>query len=246
MKKALPVVVATALTAAALSPVIFAHAAPATPQSKSTSSKVSGTSSQATKVAYSFGYLMGKSNREVVTDLDTNAFVSGFQEGYGNKAPQLTEEQMRSTILEYKKNRDAEEMKKTQALASENTAKGTAFLAENAKKPGIKTTASGLQYEVLKEGTGAQPVATDQVSVNYEGTLIDGTVFDSSYARNEPVTFPLNQVIGGWTEGVQLMKVGSVYKFYIPSNLAYGENGAGPIPPNSVLIFKIELLKIVK
>ena len=123
---------------------------------------------------------------------------------------------------------------------------GEKFLAENAKKPGITVTASGLQYEVLTEGTGKQPKATDTVRCHYEGTLISGKVFDSSYRRNEPCDFGLNQVISGWTEGVQLMKEGAKYRFYIPYNLAYGERGAGAdIPPYSALIFDVELLQVL-
>jgi FKBP-type peptidyl-prolyl cis-trans isomerase FkpA len=128
----------------------------------------------------------------------------------------------------------------------ENKAAGTAFLAENAKKPNIITTASGLQYEVLTPGTGTvSPKATDNVTVHYKGTTIDGKEFDSSYSRGEPATFPLNRVIAGWTEGVQLMKEGAKYRFFIPSELAYGEQGAGrAIGPNSTLIFDVELIKI--
>jgi len=129
---------------------------------------------------------------------------------------------------------------------AENKAAGIAFLAENAKKPNIVTTASGLQYEVLTPGTGtASPSASDNVTVHYKGTTIDGTEFDSSYSRGEPATFPLNRVIPGWTEGVQLMKEGAKYRFFIPSELAYGEQGAGrAIGPNSTLIFDVELIKI--
>lgn len=124
---------------------------------------------------------------------------------------------------------------------------GIKFLAENSKRPEVKTTASGLQYEVIKDSTGAKPVATDKVKVHYHGTTIEGKVFDSSVDRGEPVEFALNQVIKGWTEGLQLMSVGSKYKFYIPSELAYGEQAAGPeIKPNSALIFEVELLAIVK
>lgn len=127
----------------------------------------------------------------------------------------------------------------------ENKVAGTTFLAENGKKTNIKTTASGLQYEVLTEGKGKKPTASDNVTVHYKGTTIDGKEFDSSYGRGEPTSFPLNQVIPGWTEGVQLMSEGSKYKFYIPSNLAYGEQGAGgTIGPNETLIFEVELIKI--
>jgi FKBP-type peptidyl-prolyl cis-trans isomerase FkpA len=127
----------------------------------------------------------------------------------------------------------------------DNKAQGQAFLTDNAKKPNIKTTASGLQYEVLTPGSGAKsPLASDNVTVHYKGTTIDGKEFDSSYKRGEPATFPLNGVIPGWTEGVQLMKEGAKYRFYIPSELAYGAQGAGPIEPNATLIFDVELIKI--
>ncbi|MEY3107333.1 MAG: hypothetical protein RIT35_1511 [Pseudomonadota bacterium] len=128
----------------------------------------------------------------------------------------------------------------------ENKAAGVAFLAKNAKKPNVVTTASGLQYEVIKKGTGTKsPAATDTVTVHYKGTTIDGAEFDSSYSRGSPTSFPLNRVISGWTEGVQLMKVGDTYRFYIPSDLAYGEQGAGgSIAPNSTLIFDVELIEI--
>jgi FKBP-type peptidyl-prolyl cis-trans isomerase len=131
-------------------------------------------------------------------------------------------------------------------MAETELEKGEAFLKENAKKEGVKTTASGLQYKVLKEGSGKNPKATDTVQVNYRGTLTNGTEFDSSYKRGEPIEFPLNGVIPGWTEGVQLMKEGAKYQFFIPSKLAYGERGTpgGPIPGNAALIFEVELLKV--
>jgi FKBP-type peptidyl-prolyl cis-trans isomerase len=128
---------------------------------------------------------------------------------------------------------------------AENKAAGEKFLAENGKVAGVVTTASGLQYQVFTEGNGASPKATDNVTVHYKGTTIDGKEFDSSYSRGEPATFPLNRVIAGWTEGVQLMKEGAKYRFFIPSNLAYGERGAGrDIGPNAALIFDVELIKI--
>ena len=131
--------------------------------------------------------------------------------------------------------------------AEKNQKEGAAFLAANAKKAGVKTTPSGLQYLVIKEGGGKQPTATDAVTVHYRGTLINGTEFDSSYKRNQPATFPLNQVIAGWTEGVQLMKEGSNYRFFIPSELGYGPNGAGGlIGPNATLIFEVELISVQK
>jgi FKBP-type peptidyl-prolyl cis-trans isomerase len=134
-------------------------------------------------------------------------------------------------------------MEKRDAQAMEQE---TAFLAENSRKPGVVITATGLQYEVVEEGRGARPEASDTVRVNYEGRLIDGIVFDSSYERGQPVEFPLDMVIPGWTEGIQLMSVGSKYKLYIPSELAYGPDGGGPIPPYSTLIFDVELLDIIR
>ena len=142
-----------------------------------------------------------------------------------------------------------EQEAKQQAAAAEAgkvaKAAGEAFLAENGKKEGVVTLPSGLQYQVLKEGNGKKPSATDQVVCHYEGTLIDGTVFDSSYQRNQPATFPLNQVIAGWTEGLQLMQEGAKYRFFIPYNLAYGERGAGAqIPPFAALVFDVELIEV--
>ena len=140
--------------------------------------------------------------------------------------------------------RQAEESKDAESASMENLEKGIAFLEENGKKEGITTTESGLQYEVITEGTGTKPTDSSTVTVFYEGSLLDGTIFESSFATNDSVTFPLNGVIPGWTEGVQLMSVGSTYRFFIPANLAYGPADSGPIPGNSVLIFRIELLGV--
>ncbi len=243
MSKLVPVAVATLLTVGALTPVFLAHAAEPKPAVASTAVKIGAGSSEAARVGYSFGYLIGKSNHDTVPDLDTQAFLAGFQDGYKGKG-QLSDDEVRNTLMAYKQRREAEEMQKLQKAAGENLLRGEMFLKENAKKPGIKTTASGLQYQVLQEGTGATPKATDQVKVHYEGKLLDGTVFDSSMARNEPVTFPLDQVIAGWTEGLQLMKEGGKIRLFVPAKLAYGETGGGPIPPNSTLIFDVELIKV--
>lgn len=246
MSKIVPAVAAVVLAAAAAVPLYLAHAAdPA--KAADTSSKSAAPTADNSKVGYSFGYMMGKGNKEAISDLDTDSFVKGFKEAYAGKTPSMTEDQMRSTLMAYKAQYDKKQMEKQSKALATNEAEGKKFLAENAKKPNIKTTASGLQYEVLKEGTGKSPVATDEVKVNYEGKLLDGKVFDSSIARNEPATFPLNNVIPGWTEGVQLMKEGAKYRFFIPAALAYGTAGAGgSIPPNSTLIFEVELLKVGK
>ena len=133
------------------------------------------------------------------------------------------------------------------AVAAEKKEAEQAYLAENAKKEGVQTTESGLQYKVIEEGSGESPAETDQVQVNYEGKLLDGTVFDSSYERQKPATFGVNQVISGWTEGLQLMKEGAKYEFYIPADLAYGQRGSGPkIGPGETLIFTVELLDVIK
>ncbi|WP_298980469.1 FKBP-type peptidyl-prolyl cis-trans isomerase [uncultured Psychrobacter sp.] len=201
-------------------------------------------SSQTQKVGYSLGYMMAEGNKEAVADLDLDTFELGFRDGYQGKDSALTEEQMQQVLMDYQKEQEEKFVSDMQEKAAENTAIGEAFLAENATKEGVKTTDSGLQYKVLTAGTGESPKATDIVEVNYEGKLIDGTVFDSSYERGEPIEFPLNQVIAGWTEGLQLMKEGGKYEFYIPADLAYGEAGNQGIEPNSTLIFTVELLSV--
>lgn len=198
------------------------------------------------RAAYSIGFMTGKSSSAQAPSLNVDQFAAGFRDAYAKKEAKITQDEMKAALMEFEKKMREEAMAKMQKESSEAQTKGAAFLAENGKKPGVTTTASGLQYEVIKQGTGAKPAATDTVKVHYEGKLLDGTVFDSSIQRGEPVSFPLNRVIPGWTEGVQLMPVGSKYKFVIPAKLAYGEQGAGPIPPNSVLQFEVELLEIVK
>lgn len=207
-------------------------------------STVTNQSAELLKVGYSLGYLMGEGNKDTVDDLNLDAFFQGFRDAYVSKDSALTKAQMQKVLLDYQKRKEAEYAKQVEAMAAANLAKGNAYLADNRKKSGVKTTASGLQYQIIKQGTGASPKATDKVSVHYEGRLIDGTVFDSSYKRGEPVTFPLNQVIQGWREGVQLMNVGAKYRLFVPASLGYGEAGNGDIEPNSVLIFDVELLAI--
>ena len=196
------------------------------------------------KVGYSLGYMMAEGNKEAIKDLNLDTFEKGFRDGYEGSDSALTQEQMQQVLMDYQKEQEEQFAKDMENKATENKAAGEAFLAENAKKEGVKQTDSGLQYKVLTAGTGASPKATDVVEVNYEGKLIDGTVFDSSYERGEPIEFPLNQVIAGWTEGLQLMKEGGKYEFYIPADIAYGEAGNAGIEPNSTLIFTVELLDI--
>ena len=201
-------------------------------------------SSASEKVGYSLGFMMAEGNKQAVKDLNLDTFEKGFRDGYEGNDSALTQEQMQEVLMTYQKEQEEQFAKDMQNKATENKAAGEAFLAENAKKEGVQQTDSGLQYKVLQEGTGESPEATDVVEVNYEGKLIDGTVFDSSYERGEPIEFPLNQVIAGWTEGLQLMKEGGKYEFYIPSDIAYGEAGNAGIEPNSTLIFTVELLDV--
>ena len=209
--------------------------------------EINNTSSEAEKIGYSFGYLMGRSNADTLKDLDLTAFSQGLKTAAAGQKSSLSDEEMTQVLTQYKRQSDAKELIVLKQKAEENAKAGKAFLQENAKKPGVKTTKSGLQYLVLKEGKGKSPSANSNVRVHYEGRLIDGTVFDSSIARQQPVDFRTTQVITGWTEGLQLMKVGAKYRFFIPADLAYGQIGSGDIiEPNSTLIFDIELLEIIK
>ena len=175
-----------------------------------------------------------------VVNLNPDDFCNGVKAIFEGTKPEIEISEAQQIINEYLQ----ELQKKAEAQAREA---GEAFLAENAKKEGVKVTSTGLQYIVDKEGTGAQPTAEDEVTVHYTGKLLDGTVFDSSVNRGEPATFPLNRVIPGWTEGVQLMKEGAKYTFFIPSDLAYGPQGVpNAIPPHSTLIFDVELIKVNK
>jgi FKBP-type peptidyl-prolyl cis-trans isomerase FkpA len=190
--------------------------------------------------SYAFGMALGSDLKQTGMQFNYDAFTQGFKESIEGKETRISMEEAMQII-------QTAFMSAMVKQAEENKAKETQFLEENGKKNGIQTTPSGLQYEVISQGEGVKPGADDTVSVHYEGTLIDGTVFDSSYERGEPAQFPLGGVIPGWTEGIQLMNVGSTYRLFIPSALAYGEQGAGAsVPPNSALIFKVELLSIVQ
>jgi FKBP-type peptidyl-prolyl cis-trans isomerase len=199
-----------------------------------------GQASEDLDTSYAIGIVLGADLKQTGLTLNYNAFIRGLRDAMENRNMKLS---MDDAILKVQ----LAFVKAMEQQAEENKQKERQFLEENGKKPGIMTTASGLQYEVITEGTGEKPSAADMVRVNYEGTLTNGTVFDSSYARGEPAEFGLNAVISGWTEGIQMMSEGSIYRFYIPSNLAYGEREvASIIPSYSTLIFKIELLEIIK
>jgi FKBP-type peptidyl-prolyl cis-trans isomerase FklB len=190
-------------------------------------------------VSYSLGISVANNLKNSgFESIETDAMSSAFNDVFSGKEERITEEDANLLIQEYF-------LALSEKKSQEATAEGSSFLVENAKKEGVITTSSGLQYEIITNGTGATPNETDQVTVHYHGTLIDGTVFDSSVDRGQPATFPVNGVIPGWVEALQLMNVGSKYKLYIPSDLAYGERGAGgSIGPNATLIFEVELLSI--
>ena len=193
------------------------------------------------KVSYSIGLDLGFNFKKQNLELNPDALLAGVKDALGGKQPLLNENEVKETMTALTKQIED----KQKALAEQNVKDGEKFLAENKKKEGVKTTASGLQYKVIKEGTGPQPKLTDSVVANYRGTLINGTEFDSSYKRGQPATFPLTGVIKGWTEALQLMKVGSKYQLFIPASLAYGDRGMGPdLGPNSTLIFEVELVGI--
>jgi len=198
------------------------------------------------KLGYIIGMDIGKSLREQGTAVDLDSLIDAISATYKGEDLAMTAEEAAAIRQEYVQKRQAEQQAESAAAGADNLAEGQKFLAENKGKEGVQTTASGLQYKVLTMGDGAKPVATDTVKVHYSGKLLDGTEFDSSYARNEPISFALNRVIPGWTEGVQLMPIGSKFEFYIAPELAYGEGGGGPIPPNSTLVFEVELLDIEK
>lgn len=217
---------AAAVAASLFATASFAEDAPKAPEANQSN------------VSYSLGMMIGSRLKGEFSDIDLDRFKEGVAAMLKGEKTELTEQQASQVLNAHR----AAAMAKR---GEEAKTKGAAFLAENGKRDGVTTTKSGLQYEVLIAAEGAKPTAQNKVTVHYEGTLIDGTVFDSSIARGEPATFPLGGVIPGWTEGVQLMNVGSKYRFVIPSELAYGDRGAGQmIGPNEVLVFNVELIGI--
>lgn len=204
-------------------------------------SKSASLNNEIDSVSYAYGIALGGSLKQQNVDLNSNAFKSGLEDAMKDEG-KLTQEESNELLNGFFKKKQEEENK---AKFGNNMKEGKDFLAENATKDGVITTPSGLQYEVIKEGNGPKPTTEDQVTTHYTGTLIDGTVFDSSVERGEPATFPVSGVIPGWTEALQLMSVGSKYRLYVPFELAYGERGAGQmIPPYATLIFEVELLGI--
>ena len=194
---------------------------------------------ESAKQSYALGYQIGRDLRGV--KLDESAVVRGLQDGSSGTKPQLTQEEIVALMKTLQQQADAEQQKRQAAELAKTAAAGKAYLAENAKQAGVVTAASGLQYRIVKPGTGRKPMAEDTVTVNYRGTLIDGAEFDSSYSRGQPATFPLNGVIAGWTEGLQQVQEGGTIELVIPPALAYGDKG--PLA-NQVLVFQVELIRI--
>lgn len=216
---------------------------------KSDVPKIAGLETEKKQDSYFIGMQMGRSLELLKDDIDMATFNKALKDAMaGDKKLLLDDKQAQEIGMRLQQKVQQKQVAKREADAKKNQAEGEKFLAENGKKPGVVTTASGLQYKIVSEGKGPKPKATDVVRVHYKGTLIDGKTFDSSYDRNEPTTFPLNGVIPGWTEGIALMPVGSKFQFWIPSKLGYGEQGSmgGPIGPNATLIFEVELLDIVQ
>ena len=204
---------------------------------------------EAEKVSYIYGYQVGQ-NVKMMKDLDfelnLEAFTRGIEDMVNDNPLELDENEMAQVMQKFQTDMNTKQQAKMEKDKVINLSAAETFIAQNKKKKGVETLSAGIQYEVLNEGSGPTPKATDKVKVHYRGTLIDGTEFDSSYTRNEPFEFTVNTgVIRGWTEAVQHMKVGSKWKVYIPPHLAYGEQGRGQIPPNSLLIFEMELIEIV-
>jgi FKBP-type peptidyl-prolyl cis-trans isomerase len=200
---------------------------------------------QKDKVSYGIGMNIGKSLKKDAVDVDADLLVKGLKDSLSGGTTLLSEEEYRATLTALQKEMMEKQAEAAKALAEKNKKEGEAFLAENGKKEGVVTLPSGLQYKVIKSGTGKTPKAGDTVETHYRGTLIDGTEFDSSYTRGQTATFPVNGVIPGWTEALQKMKEGDKWQLFVPSVLAYGERGAGrDIGPNSTLIFEVELIAV--
>lgn len=202
---------------------------------------------QKDKASYAIGYDLGKNLKKYSEDIELEKMIKGIRDGISGQNSILNEEETKKTLTEFQQALIKKEIERRKEVAIKNKVEEEKFLAENSKREGVVTTASGLQYKVIKEGNGPKPELEDTVKVHYRGTFINGKEFDSSYKRGEPVTFQLKNMIPGWIEALQLMKAGSKWQIFIPSSLAYGEQGAGDIiEPNSLLIFDVELLEVEK
>ncbi|MBU8974693.1 FKBP-type peptidyl-prolyl cis-trans isomerase [Lysobacter sp. MMG2] len=239
-----------ALTAACNKPADKADAAKtdaaAAQAGKDGAKAIPGLATEKEQVSYMIGMDMARSLEQVKDEIDLDTLNKALKASLAGEKPLLDEKQAGEIREAFAKKLQQKRMDKMIADAKTNLEDGEKFLAENSKKPGVVTTASGLQYQVITEGKGPKPTVNDVVTAHYKGTLLDGKTFDSSYDRGEPANFPLSQMVPGWQEGIPLMPVGSKYRFWIPSKLAYGEQGAGPIGPNATIVFEVELLDIVK
>lgn len=202
--------------------------------------------SQMDTVSYIIGTNMGASFKQNGIEINKELMLNGMDEGLNGNIPLFSDSVIKKVMTSFQKEMMAKQDSKKKDEAEKNKKEGAKFMSENKKKDGVVSLPNGMQYKILKAGTGAKPIETDMVKVNYEGRLLDGKIFDSSYERKEPASFPLNQVIKGWTEGLQLMPVGSTWELYIPAELAYGDRQTGNIPSGATLIFKVELLSIEK
>ncbi len=201
--------------------------------------------SQKDKISYIIGMDIAKNLQKGSIDIDPDILAKGIKDAFSGGKPLLTEQEIRETTAIFQRELTAKQEEMAKRMGEKNKKEGEAFLAENKNREGVKTLPSGLQYKVIKEGTGKKPKLADTVTTDYRGTLIDGTEFDSSYRRGKPASFPVNGVIPGWTEALQLMGVGAKWQLFIPPNLAYGERGAGrDIGPNATLVYEIELISI--
>jgi FKBP-type peptidyl-prolyl cis-trans isomerase FkpA len=209
---------------------------------------IAGLPTDKDKVSYMVGMAMGKQLEPIKDEVDVDTIAKAVRATLAGEKLLMTEDQARTVSEKFGERMQQKQIAKAEADAKANLAEGQKFLAENAKKPGVKSTPSGLQYQVVTEGTGPKPKAGEVVRVHYKGATLDGKTFDSSYDRGQPVVFPLDQVVPGWQEGLQLMPVGSKYKLWIPGNLGYGEKGTpgGPIGPNATLVFDVELIDVVQ
>jgi len=224
--------------------MLFVISGITTAQDDARSASAAAKWSESQKMSYILGTQIGNFSKQSELEVNLDLFAQGLNDVIKGSELAMTQAEIGSIMASFQQKAQEKLQAAREAAGTENTRKGLAFLGANKKKVGVKETASGLQYKVITMGEGAQPKATDKVKVHYSGTLIDGKEFDSSYKRNQPAEFGLNQVIKGWTEGVQLMNVGSKYEFYIPSGLAYGTNAPASIGPNQTLIFAVELLDI--
>lgn len=252
-----PLIVAAAVAATSLALTVAVAQQPQLQQTQPTTQPDAGNATDAAppapttqeilqRVSYGIGFQTGKGMKDAEIQLDVPTMNQGIADAMAGKQPAYKESDLRDAFAQLQQQVAEREQTKMAAAAAKAEGEGKAFLDANKSKEGVKSTTSGLQYTIGTEGTGATPKPTDTVKVHYTGSLIDGTKFDSSLDRGEPIEFPLDQVIPGWTEGIQLMKVGGKAKLFIPSNLAYGPQGRPPvIPPNSTLVFDVELLDIV-